>query len=113
MFEAASLRKGRGLRWQIAIVIESGVRDEASPFHATGVGPIAHSRSDGVFESWFVTAGTDGRATVPQFVDVFLEVDEGKWICFEFLSPKHPAPKDSDTGLALDRIEVDDKEVSR
>ena len=107
------MRKGSGTPLAARnLVIESGVRDETSPFHATGVGPIAHSRSDGAFESWFVTAGTDGHATVPQFVDVFLEVDEGKWAPLRVPLTESSGSQGSDAGLALDlgAIEVDEKE---
>jgi hypothetical protein len=41
-------------------IIESGTREETSPFTLVAVGPIAHAEADGTFESWFVTIGDDG-----------------------------------------------------
>jgi len=60
-------------------IVESGVRDEASPFSFAGVGPIARANSLGAFSSWFVTKGNDAPAACPDTVSVFVRVAQGKW----------------------------------
>jgi hypothetical protein len=60
-------------------IVESGVRDDDSPFSFAGVGPIARADSTGTFHSWFVTRGTDARAQCPSTVSVFVRVGRGQW----------------------------------
>jgi len=60
-------------------IVESGVRDESSPFSFAGVGPIARANSVGAFHSWFVTKGRDAQATCPEAVSVFVRVARSEW----------------------------------
>ena len=60
-------------------IVESGVRDDRSPFALIGVGPIARANAEGTFHSWFVTKGCVERATCPSAVSVFVRVAKGFW----------------------------------
>jgi len=60
-------------------IIESGIREEMSPFMTEAVGPIAHAEVDGAFESWFVTVGDGGPVWAPKSVSVFVRVGKGEW----------------------------------
>ena len=61
-------------------IIESGVRDENSPFDLEGVGPVAHADDAGTFNSWFVTKGSTSQASAPASVSVCIRVARGKWL---------------------------------
>ena len=60
-------------------IIESGIREETSPFLLAAVGPIAHAEVDGTFESWFVAVGDGGPVSVPKSVSVFVRVGKAEW----------------------------------
>ena len=60
-------------------IIESGIREETSPFMLVGVGPIGHSEADGSFGSWFVTVGDNGPVSVPKSISIFVRVGKGEW----------------------------------
>ena len=60
-------------------IIEPGIREETSPFMLEAVGPIAHAKVDGTFESWFVCVGDGGPVLVPKYVSVFVRVGKGEW----------------------------------
>ena len=60
-------------------IIESGIREETSPFMLEVVGPIAHAEVDGAFKSWFVTVGDGGPVSALKSVSVFVRVGKGEW----------------------------------
>lgn len=72
-------------------IVESGIREETSPFTLVGVGPIAHAELDGAFESWFVTVGDGGPVSAPKSVSVFVRVGKGEWK--EYI--QHVGPEDA------------------
>lgn len=60
-------------------IVESGVRDEGSPFNLDGVGPGAKADAHGNFKTWFVTDGSSEPVRNPQAVSVFVRVAPGSW----------------------------------
>jgi hypothetical protein len=60
-------------------IVESGVREEGSPFNLDGVGPGAKADAKGNFRTWFVTDGASTPVRNPQCVSVFVRVAPGSW----------------------------------
>jgi hypothetical protein len=60
-------------------IVESGERDDASPFCLEGVGPVAHTDSRGAFRAWFIVRGSQTPIARPAAISIFLRVARGKW----------------------------------
>jgi hypothetical protein len=60
-------------------IIESGDRNEGSPFKFRGVGPIAKADASGRFRSWYVTEGTTHPVAKPDTVSVYVRVGKGSY----------------------------------
>ncbi len=60
-------------------IIESGDRDEGSPFKFRGVGPIAKADESGRFRSWYVTEGSTEAVAKPETVSVYVCVGKGSY----------------------------------
>ena len=60
-------------------IVESGVREDGSPFSLDGVGPGAKADAQGKFRTWFVTDGAESPVRNPQAVSVFVRVAPGSW----------------------------------
>jgi len=77
-------------------IVESGNRDEASPFRMDWVGRIAYAASDGTFSTTFGTKGATEQIEAPSSISVFVRTGPGVWLphvvplaanCAEAISP--------------------------
>jgi hypothetical protein len=98
--EGSLTREGAAVPAYEAIV-ESGVRHEASPHALRGVGPIARPKQDGLFHTWYVTAGSSGRIEIPESISVFLRVVRGKWKPYVVSVVGRPTELVSDSELLI------------
>ena len=61
-------------------IVESGVREDASPFRLEGVSPAGGGAAhDGSFRAWFVTLSADSEIFPPDGVSVFVRTGPGTW----------------------------------
>lgn len=61
------------------VIVESGVRDAASPYDLRGVGMIARPDAAGRFKTSFVTQGALTPIEPPSSVSVFVRASRGQW----------------------------------
>lgn len=61
------------------VIVESGVRDAASPYDLRGVGAIGCPDAGGQFKTSFVTQGAHTPPEPPSSVSVFVRESKSKW----------------------------------
>ena len=74
------VRSGSGdVVYPAEAILESGEREEASPYSLDRVGPLARTSTDGAFHGVFYTKGLGYSISCPANVSVFLRVARGVW----------------------------------
>jgi hypothetical protein len=88
-------------------IIESGDRDDGSPFRLEGVGPPARADLTGGFGSWYITQGADTRIAKPDSVSVYVRVGKGVWVPIVVSVAENSTRVLSHSEMELDLGEVD------
>ena len=99
--EGTFVREGKPISPCEAIV-ESGDRDESSPYRLRGVGPVARADAKGQFRSWYVTEGAATPIARPGMVSVYVRVAKASWKPVVVPIPEDRARALSDTEMHLD-----------